>query len=75
MISILSNAYAAVVTLAGEAAEQSSSGWFRDLWNKLKDDFINNFITKDRYMYLLKGLGVTFEVTFSRRSSVFSLAS
>ena len=64
MISILSNAYAGVITLAGEAAEQSSSGWFGDLWNKLRDDFINNFIEKDRYMYLLKGLGITFEVTF-----------
>jgi len=64
MISILSNAYAGVIALAGEAAEQSSSGWFGDLWNKLRDDFINNFITKDRYQYLLKGLGVTFEVTF-----------
>lgn len=64
MISILSNAYAGVIALAGEAAEQSSSGWFGDLWNKLRDDFINNFIAKDRYQYLLKGLGVTFEVTF-----------
>ena len=63
MISILSKAYAGVITLVGETAEQTSSGWFGDLWNKLRDDFINNFITKDRYMYLLKGLGVTFEVT------------
>ena len=27
-------------------------------------DFENNFITDNRYTYLLKGLGVTFEVTF-----------
>ena len=27
-------------------------------------DFENNFITDDRYMYIVKGLGVTFEVTF-----------
>ena len=64
MTSILSSAYAFAVTLAGEAAEQSSSGWFGDLWNGLKDDFVNNFITQKRYMYLLKGLGITFEVTF-----------
>ncbi|MBO4450621.1 MAG: amino acid ABC transporter permease [Clostridiales bacterium] len=64
MTSIFSSVYAGVVTLAGEAAEQSSSGWFGDLWNGLKDDFINNFITQKRYMYLLKGLGITFEVTF-----------
>ena len=64
MLSLLSNAYAGLVSLAGEAAEQTSSGWFVDLWNKLRDDFINNFIAKDRYTYLLKGLGITFEVTF-----------
>ena len=64
MTSILSSAFAGVVTLAGEAAEQASSGWFGDLWNGLKDDFINNFVTQKRYMYLLKGLGITFEVTF-----------
>ena len=27
-------------------------------------DFENNFITDNRYMYIVKGLGVTFEVTF-----------
>ena len=27
-------------------------------------DFENNFISEKRYMYILKGLGVTFEVTF-----------
>ncbi len=64
MTSILSSAFAGVVTLAGEAAEQASSGWFGDLWKGLKDDFINNFVTQKRYMYLLKGLGITFEVTF-----------
>ena len=64
MTSILSSAFAGVVTLAGEAAEQASSGWFGDLWNGLKDDFINNFVTQKRYMYLLKDLGITFEVTF-----------
>ena len=64
MTSILSSAYAFAVNLAGEAAEQPSSGWFGNLWNALKDDFVNNFITQKRYMYLLKGLGITFEVTF-----------
>jgi len=32
--------------------------------NSVKDDFIFNFIEKDRYMYLVKGLGITLEVTF-----------
>ena len=30
---------------------------------KLKDDFILNFVEKDRYMYLVRGLGVTLKVT------------
>ena len=63
MMSLLSRAYAGVITLAGEAS-QSSSGGLGDFWNGLKEDFINNFITQKRYMYLLKGLGITFEVTF-----------
>ena len=61
MLSFLSSVYFGVITLAGEASSSSSSG---DIWTKLKEDFVNNFITKDRYMYLLKGLGITFEVTF-----------
>ena len=32
--------------------------------NKFLVDFENNFITNDRYMYLVKGLGVTLEITF-----------
>ncbi|MCR4688435.1 MAG: amino acid ABC transporter permease [Saccharofermentans sp.] len=38
-----------------------------DFWvdgiDSLKADFINNFITDDRYMYIVKGLGITFQVT------------
>ena len=34
-----------------------------DWWQNLKDTFILNFITDDRYMYLVRGLGVTFAVT------------
>ena len=64
MLSFLSSLYSGVITLAGEAAEQTSSGVFGDLWNSLKDDFINNFIAQKRYMYLVKGLGITFQVTF-----------
>ncbi|MBE7069338.1 MAG: amino acid ABC transporter permease [Ruminococcaceae bacterium] len=64
MLSILSSAYAGVIRLAGEAAEQTSSGWLGGLWKQFCDDFVNNFIAQKRYMYLLKGLGVTFEVTF-----------
>ncbi|MBP5179855.1 MAG: amino acid ABC transporter permease [Clostridiales bacterium] len=35
----------------------------KDWWQDLKDTFILNFITDDRYMYLVRGLGVTFAVT------------
>jgi len=35
----------------------------RDWWEDLKKTFILNFITDDRYMYLVRGLGVTFAVT------------
>lgn len=31
---------------------------------KLKDDFILNFVDDKRYMYLVKGLGATLEITF-----------
>lgn len=35
----------------------------RECWEDLKKTFILNFITDDRYMYLVRGLGVTFAVT------------
>lgn len=35
----------------------------QDWWQSLRDAFILNFITDDRYMYLVRGLGVTFAVT------------
>ncbi|MCR5593195.1 MAG: amino acid ABC transporter permease [Saccharofermentans sp.] len=35
----------------------------QDWWENFKDTFILNFITDDRYMYLVRGLGVTFAVT------------
>lgn len=35
----------------------------REWWDDLKKTFILNFITDDRYMYLVRGLGVTFAVT------------
>jgi len=38
----------------------SIQDWFADL----KDDFYLNFIDDSRYMYLVRGLGVTFQVTF-----------
>ena len=34
--------------------------WFESF----KEEFILNFVTKDRYMYIVKGLGVTLKVTF-----------
>lgn len=38
----------------------SIADWFAGL----KKDFFLNFVDDDRYMYLVRGLGVTFEVTF-----------
>lgn len=45
--------------------------WVKDVlagivsWaNDIPADFENNFITDDRYQYIFKGLGITFEVTF-----------
>ena len=38
--------------------------WLLKTWTSLKLDFINNFVTGNRYKYILKGLGVTFTVTF-----------
>lgn len=38
--------------------------WFVDTWASLKADFILNFVKDDRWEYLLRGLGVTLEVTF-----------
>ena len=43
--------------------------WMTDLRKSFYEsafylDFENNFITDKRYMYIVKGLGVTFEVTF-----------
>ena len=35
-----------------------------DWWTDIKDQFYLNFIKDDRYKYILKGLGVTLEVTF-----------
>ena len=37
--------------------------WFASTAVKMKNDFILNFVEKDRYMYLVKGLGVTLKVT------------
>lgn len=64
MLSFLSSLYSGVIFLAGEAAGQSSSGTSGDLWKKLGEDFLNNFVAEKRYLYLLKGLGITFQVTF-----------
>ena len=35
-----------------------------DWLQKLKDDFMLNFVNENRYMYLVKGLGATLEITF-----------
>ena len=49
--------------------ENSAPAWLFSLRSAITStsfygDFENNFISEGRYIYLLKGLGVTFEVTF-----------
>jgi len=51
------------------APVENCPSWFipaRDAFysSAFYSDFENNFITDKRYMYIVKGLGVTFEVTF-----------
>ena len=41
-------------------ADSEKQSWFE----KTKDDFVNNFITDDRYMYIVNGLKITLQVTF-----------
>lgn len=41
-------------------ADSGNQSWF----DKTKDDFVNNFITDDRYMYIVNGLKITLQVTF-----------
>lgn len=43
---------------------QAIGDWFCTTGESLKSQFILNFVDKDRYLYLLKGLGVTLKVTF-----------
>ena len=43
---------------------QSVGAWFSETGESLKAQFILNFVEKDRYQYLLKGLGITLKVTF-----------
>ncbi len=38
--------------------------WFQSTWSSLSADFVNNFITKNRWEYITDGLGITLEVTF-----------
>ena len=37
---------------------------FSSWWQQMKDEFYLNFIKDDRYMYLLKGLWMTLQITF-----------
>jgi His/Glu/Gln/Arg/opine family amino acid ABC transporter permease subunit len=38
--------------------------WLAATGESLKSQFILNFVEKDRYMYIVKGLGITLKVTF-----------
>ncbi len=38
--------------------------WISSVWENFKIEFTNNFITDNRYMYLVEGLGNTFLITF-----------
>ena len=48
------------VVLWGKETLEGIVAWANDI----PADFENNFITDDRYQYIFKGLGITFEVTF-----------
>ena len=63
--SVISNAFTILVISVGnlsiwaEETWEGIVGWALDI----PADFENNFITDDRYQYIFKGLGITFEVT------------
>ncbi len=41
-----------------------TSNWLGRQWNNIKSDFYDNFIEDNRYMYIVKGLGITLLITF-----------
>ncbi len=41
-----------------------TSNWLGRQWNNIKNDFYDNFIEDNRYMYIVKGLGITLLITF-----------
>ena len=65
IMSLISNAFMLLVLSVGNLAI-----WAEETWSGIVNwaydipaDFENNFITDDRYQYIFKGLGITFEVT------------
>lgn len=65
IMSIISNAFTILVMSVGNVAIWAEETW-AGIVNWAYDipaDFENNFITDDRYQYIFKGLGITFEVT------------
>lgn len=44
--------------------QPDTSSWIGRQWNKIKFDFHRNFIEDDRYMYIVRGLGITLLITF-----------
>ena len=38
--------------------------WLQQILDSLQEDFYLNFVKDDRYLYIVRGLGVTLEVTF-----------
>lgn len=45
------------------SAKPSTGGWLLESISDFKEDFITNFITDNRYMHLVRGLGVTLLLT------------
>ncbi len=43
---------------------EAISIWIPSIWENFRIEFTNNFITDNRYMYLIQGLGNTFLITF-----------
>ena len=53
------------------ASKPSTGGWLLEALGEFKDDFHTNFIESNRYMHLVKGLGVT--ILLSLLAAIFGI--
>ena len=52
------------VSVQTDYSKPDTSNWIGRQWNGIKFDFHRNFIEDNRYMYIVKGLGITLLITF-----------